>query len=139
MKNKEVSVQYKSHSIPRMRIDVTKASKEGPIQWSIGGLMRLKADGDLEVGILAESKENGIALFELQGLFATKDFDPSSKDDVAIVREIVFAFLFPYLRSTVNQAFSLAGFPIEPFPIIYVRDFFGKVALMIEDSDKGGD
>ena len=102
------------------------------IEWLIGGMMKYKKDGNLEIGIQAKSKEGDIAFFEMHALFALKHFNPNNAEDVETVRVIGFGFLFPYLRGLANQSFALAGLSIKPFPIVYLDRMFKMVQLEIE-------
>ncbi len=134
MAEKEVALAHKSIVFPKIVFDLSQIQKTPTINWLFGGLMVYhKKQQTIETGILAKSAENDGAVFEVRGVFDVKDFDATSDEDAAIVRQIAFGFLFPYLRATVHQTFALAGFTSSPFPVIYIQNIFGQVPIDVHD------
>jgi len=132
MKDVPVALQNKEIVFPKLHLDLTKLQTIGNLKWNIGGLIVYKQSAnELEIGIQAKTEMEDAALFEVRGSFDVRDFDPKSEDDLDAIRMIGFGFLFPYLRSAVSQTFGLAGVSVPPFPVIYIRDFFGNVPLRI--------
>ena len=121
---------YKDLKVTKVSVDFDLLGGKRELPWSIAGMMRLKEDGVLEVGIQAHCEK--IALFEMKGIFEPSGFDPDNQEQVTDIRTWSFAFLFPYLRSLIDQTFAAARHPMRPFPIIDVYSVFGKVPLTKE-------